>query len=177
MCAALYDPRPDAHHRAYMISFGNNTANACVSVSVSVTAQSCTSTVWSSLTHSSTIFLGVWTLVSTPTAELQYVRSKNHWVCQTGGFTGSPGGYVFFFVLVGALVRRFAFSRACSLSLTNSLALPVVITLQGALLVLGLMLSYLARKVSSRKYMDARVVPLAVRFASCCNSFSHANTC
>lgn len=70
--------------------------------------------------HSSTIFLGVWTLVSTPTAELQYVRSKNHWVCQTGGFTGSPGGYVFFFVLVGALVRRFAFSL--SLSLSNSLS-------------------------------------------------------
>lgn len=47
------------------------------------------------------IILIVWTIVSTPTAKLEERSGEDHYVCTTGGFTGKPGGLVFFFVLVG----------------------------------------------------------------------------
>jgi len=48
----------------------------------------------------SLIILGLWTLISTPTAAMEHREGEDHYVCTTGGFTGSPGGYVFFFILV-----------------------------------------------------------------------------
>ena len=45
--------------------------------------------------------LFLWTLVSTPTTVLKSIDGEKHLVCDTGGFTGPPGGYVFFFILVG----------------------------------------------------------------------------
>jgi hypothetical protein len=64
-----------------------------------------------------TVILGIWTLVSTPTAELEYIDGRDHWVCDTGGFTGPPGGYVFFFILVGYGVC----AVLCTLHCANSI--------------------------------------------------------
>ena len=46
------------------------------------------------------IILTLWTIISTPTAKLKEVDGKDHFVCATGGFTGEPGGLIFFFILV-----------------------------------------------------------------------------
>uniref|UniRef100_A0A7S4IU70 G-protein coupled receptors family 3 profile domain-containing protein n=1 Tax=Vannella robusta TaxID=1487602 RepID=A0A7S4IU70_9EUKA len=46
------------------------------------------------------VILVVWTIVSTPTAEMKERDGKEHFVCTTGGFTGEPGGYVFFGIYV-----------------------------------------------------------------------------
>merc|ERR1712130_8888 len=46
--------------------------------------------------------LVIWTIVSTPTAKVQERNDgHDHYMCGTGGFTGEPGGLVFFFILVG----------------------------------------------------------------------------
>ena len=42
----------------------------------------------------------LWTIISTPTAEMKYVDGDDHYLCTTGGFTGEPGGLVFFFCFV-----------------------------------------------------------------------------
>jgi len=47
------------------------------------------------------LILTIWTIVSTPTAKLEERSGEDHYVCTTGGFTGTPGGLVFFFILVG----------------------------------------------------------------------------
>ena len=47
------------------------------------------------------LILFLWTLVSTPTADMVNVDGKKHFICVTGGFTGPPGGFIFFFILVG----------------------------------------------------------------------------
>ena len=54
--------------------------------------------------------LFLWTLISTPTASLSEVDGEEHLICMTGGFTGPPGGFIFFFILVAynALVLCFA---------------------------------------------------------------------
>ena len=44
--------------------------------------------------------LFLWTLISTPTATLKEADGADHYICATGGFTGPPGGFVFFFILV-----------------------------------------------------------------------------
>ena len=57
------------------------------------------------------VILIVWTIVSTPTAKLEeHSDGNDHYVCTTGGFTGTPGGLIFFFILVGyeAVVLLFA---------------------------------------------------------------------
>ena len=46
------------------------------------------------------IILVIWTIVSTPAAKMEERDGDDHYVCTTGGFTGFPGGYVFFFILV-----------------------------------------------------------------------------
>merc|ERR1711904_282499 len=45
-------------------------------------------------------------IVSTPTAEMKEIHNEDHYICATGGFTGEPGGIVFFsiFVFYGALL-------------------------------------------------------------------------
>lgn len=47
------------------------------------------------------LILIIWTIVSTPTAKMDDRGDDDHWVCATGGFTGYPGGLVFFFIYVG----------------------------------------------------------------------------
>lgn len=56
------------------------------------------------------IILTIWTIVSTPAAKLEERDGEDHWVCTTGGFTGTPGGLVFFFILVGYLAIIVAFA-------------------------------------------------------------------
>ena len=46
------------------------------------------------------IILLIWTIVSTPTADIKEIQNDDHYVCTTGGFTGEPGGIVFFFIIV-----------------------------------------------------------------------------
>ena len=47
------------------------------------------------------LILTLWTIISTPTASLEHRDGEDHYICNTGGFTGEPGGIVFFFILVG----------------------------------------------------------------------------
>ena len=47
------------------------------------------------------IIIAIWTIVSTPTAKMKDRDGDDHFVCTTGGFTGEPGGLVFFFIFVG----------------------------------------------------------------------------
>jgi len=56
------------------------------------------------------IILALWTLISTPTATMVEAEDKDHYSCYTGGFSGYPGGYVFFGVFVGyiSIVVSFA---------------------------------------------------------------------
>ena len=55
------------------------------------------------------LILTIWTIVSTPTAAMEERDGEEHYVCTTGGFTGSPGGYVFFGILVayGTIILLF----------------------------------------------------------------------
>jgi len=46
------------------------------------------------------LILIIWTIVSTPTAKMDDRGDDDHWVCATGGFTGYPGGLIFFFIYV-----------------------------------------------------------------------------
>jgi len=57
----------------------------------------------------SVVILILWMIISTPTAKMEHRDNNEHFVCATGGFTGSPGGLVFFFILVAysALVLCF----------------------------------------------------------------------
>ena len=88
--------------------------------------------------------LFLWTLISTPTALLKDVSGTDHWVCDTGGFTGPPGGIVFFSIFVGYsgfilligavvsfLIRKvpslFNESRLIAISIYNILFLAVII--------------------------------------------------
>ena len=47
------------------------------------------------------IILTLWTIISTPTATMKEIDGVDHYVCATGGFTGAPGGYVFFGIFTG----------------------------------------------------------------------------
>merc|ERR1712137_547182 len=62
--------------------------------------------VWVSLMIPAVLILVIWMIVSTPTASFIEVSDEKHYVCTTGGFTGPPGGYIFFgvFVAYSALV-------------------------------------------------------------------------
>ena len=57
--------------------------------------------VWFILLIPAVFLLFLWTLISTPTATL-VERGDNHlhYVCDTGGFTGPPGGIIFFSIFV-----------------------------------------------------------------------------
>merc|ERR1712137_1333896 len=62
---------------------------------------------WGLLMIPAIIILIIWTIVSTPTAILKESGDGiDHYLCATGGFTGEPGGIVFFALLVtyGAFV-------------------------------------------------------------------------
>merc|ERR1712137_294614 len=100
------------------------------------------------------VILVVWTIVSTPTARVEEQYDGNdHYVCATGGFTGHPGGIIFFFILVGyesivlfiagllcILTRNipsfFNESKLIAISIYNlgflaAVVIPVVMVLQG----------------------------------------------
>ena len=55
---------------------------------------------WALLLIPALIILFLWTLISTPTATMVEKQDDDHYICYTGGFTGYPGGYVFFGVFV-----------------------------------------------------------------------------
>jgi hypothetical protein len=80
------------------------------------------------------VIIIIWTIISTPEAALEEHQDEDHWVCTTGGFTGEPGGIVFFFVLVGYF---------------------------GFLLLLSFILLFLNRKTPYR-FMDSRLMFIAV---------------
>ena len=65
------------------------------------------------------VILIVWTIVSTPTADMERRDGENHYVCTTGGFTGKPGGLVFFFILVGYEALVVVFAAFLSLATRN----------------------------------------------------------
>merc|ERR1712137_1207647 len=76
----------------------------------------------------------LWTAISTPTAEMVDVDGDDHYICNTGGVTGEPGGTVFFFILVGYC---------------------------GFLLFGSLFISFLVRHVP-RPFMDKRLMSISV---------------
>uniref|UniRef100_A0A7S4MMH0 G-protein coupled receptors family 3 profile domain-containing protein n=1 Tax=Vannella robusta TaxID=1487602 RepID=A0A7S4MMH0_9EUKA len=98
---------------------------------------------WALLMLPAVLIVTIWTIVSTPTAEMKDFDDE-HYVCTTGGFTGEPGGYVFFSILVayGALVLLFGIflsivtrnvpsmfneSKLLAISIYNLIFLSVVI--------------------------------------------------
>lgn len=78
--------------------------------------------------------LTVWSIVSTPTAKIVDVDGDDHYVCETGGFTGPPGGYVFFGVLVAY---------------------------EGIVLLFGVFLAFVTRNVPD-EYSESRLVGISV---------------
>merc|ERR1712232_1320949 len=56
---------------------------------------------WSIVMIPGILIVILWTIISTPTAKMEERDGEDHYVCTTGGFTGEPGGLVFFFILVG----------------------------------------------------------------------------
>ena len=55
---------------------------------------------WCILMLPALLIVVLWMIISTPTADFVERGDDNHYVCVTGGFTGSPGGYVFFAIFV-----------------------------------------------------------------------------
>jgi len=55
---------------------------------------------WSVIMAPAVLILVIWTIVSTPTATMRHRDNADHYVCETGGFTGPPGGLIFFFIFV-----------------------------------------------------------------------------
>ena len=55
------------------------------------------------------VILVLWSIISTPTADMEHLAGEDHYVCTTGGFTGKPGGLIFFFLFVayGAFILLF----------------------------------------------------------------------
>ena len=51
---------------------------------------------WLIVMAPSIVILVLWTVISTPTAQMEMIDGNEHFVCDTGGFTGPPGGYIFF---------------------------------------------------------------------------------
>ena len=76
----------------------------------------------------------LWTIISTPTAALVSRGGEKHYVCTTGGFTGYPGGYIFFAILVAY---------------------------GSAVLLLGVALSILTRKVPSQ-FNESKLLAISI---------------
>ena len=56
--------------------------------------------IWCFVMVPAIVIIVIWMIVSTPTAAIQERDGADHFVCATGGFTGEPGGYIFFGVFV-----------------------------------------------------------------------------
>ena len=65
------------------------------------------------------IILIIWSIVSTPTAKLEERDGEDHYVCTTGGFTGYPGGYVFFAILLTYATLLLLFAAFISIVTRN----------------------------------------------------------
>merc|ERR1712137_205258 len=89
---------------------------------------------WAVVMLPAVVILVIWTIVSTPTAKIQELSDRDHYVCATGGFTEEPGGLVFFFILV---------------------AYNALVLLTGAIL------SFLARKVPSR-FNESKLLAISI---------------
>jgi len=100
--------------------------------------------IWLVLVIPAVFILFLWTLISTPTATLVERDGHEHYICETGGFTGPPGGYVFFgifvayvliLLLVGAVISfltrkvpsLFNESKLIAISIYNLVILAVII--------------------------------------------------
>jgi len=108
---------------------------------------------WVALVIPAILLLALWSLISTPTALLKEIHDEEHFVCDTGGFTGPPGGLIFFILfvtytgiilLIGAVVSfltrnvpsMFNESRLIAISIYNlvflgAIIIPVFFVLQG----------------------------------------------
>merc|ERR1712100_448760 len=99
---------------------------------------------WLIMVIPAVFILFLWTLISTPTATLVERDGHEHYICETGGFTGPPGGYVFFgifvayvliLLLVGAVISfltrkvpsLFNESKLIAISIYNLVILAVII--------------------------------------------------
>ena len=99
---------------------------------------------WSITMIPAIIIIVLWMIISTPTAQLEERDDKDHFICTTGGFTGTPGGLIFFIILlcycifvlfIGALisilVRKapslYNESRILTISIYNLCFLAVII--------------------------------------------------
>ena len=51
---------------------------------------------WIIIMAPAVLILALWTLIATPTAHMKNIDGEEHFVCDTGGFVGPPGGYIFF---------------------------------------------------------------------------------
>jgi len=90
--------------------------------------------VWLLMVIPAIFILFLWTLISTPTATLEERDGHEHYVCQTGGFTGPPGGIVFFAIFVAYVVL---------------------------LLIFGAIVSFLTRKVPSM-FNESRLIAISI---------------
>eukprot|EP00012_Vannella_robusta_P006619 CAMPEP_0206197558 /NCGR_PEP_ID=MMETSP0166-20121206/9121_1 /ASSEMBLY_ACC=CAM_ASM_000260 /TAXON_ID=95228 /ORGANISM="Vannella robusta, Strain DIVA3 518/3/11/1/6" /LENGTH=1037 /DNA_ID=CAMNT_0053615259 /DNA_START=260 /DNA_END=3371 /DNA_ORIENTATION=- len=90
--------------------------------------------VWLIMILPAIFILGLWTLISTPTAILKERGDEQHWVCETGGFTGPPGGLIFFIIFV---------------------------SYSGLMLLAGAIISFLARKVPSM-FNESQLIAISI---------------
>lgn len=74
---------------------------------------------WALIMIPALLIVVLWTIISTPTAAMMESNGEDHFVCTTGGFTGTPGGLVFFFVLVAYAVLVLGFGAAISILVRN----------------------------------------------------------
>merc|ERR1712232_68819 len=69
------------------------------------------------------LILIIWTIVSTPTAKMEDRGDDDHYVCTTGGFTGYPGGLLFFGAFLSIVTRNipsfFNESKLVAISIYN----------------------------------------------------------
>ena len=66
------------------------------------------------------IIITIWTIISTPTATIETRQGEDHYVCTTGGFTGEPGGLIFFFIFVAYAAVILLFGALISILSRNA---------------------------------------------------------
>ncbi len=70
---------------------------------------------WGLIVIPAVLILALWTLISTPTAQMVTRGDEEHYRCYTGGFSGYPGGYVFFGIFLGYIVIVVLFAAFLSI--------------------------------------------------------------
>jgi len=74
---------------------------------------------WFILIIPAVFILILWTIISTPTATLTSHEGADHYVCETGGFTGPPGGIIFFSIFAGYSAVVLFLGAAVSIAVRN----------------------------------------------------------